>query len=109
MSLMHFNDLGPAKDDPSSFNLISIDLELANLHIASRTIDFDGYGVDVDGSGVVSVSGSGEPDYRGVAQISTRQRFFTNTFARLPGATSVDGELTRDRGATSEAGLVPIL
>jgi uncharacterized protein involved in outer membrane biogenesis len=94
MRLMHFNDLGPAKDDPSSFNLISTDLLLANLRIASRTIDIDGYGVDVDGSGSVSVSGSDELDYSGVAQITTKQGFFTNTFARLSGATLVDGKLT---------------
>jgi hypothetical protein len=94
MRLAHFNDLGPAKEDPSSFNLISTDLELANLRIASRTIDIDGYGVDVDGSGSVSVSGSDELDYCGVAQITTKQGFFTNTFARLSGATLVDGKLT---------------
>jgi len=94
MRLMHFNDLGPAKDDPSSFNMISTDLELANLHIVSRTIDIDGYGVDVDGSGSVSVSGSDELDYRGVAQITTKQGFFTNAFARLSGATVTDGKLT---------------
>jgi uncharacterized protein involved in outer membrane biogenesis len=94
MRLMHFNDLGPAKDDPSSFNMISTDLELANLHVASKTIDIDGYGVDVDGSGSVSLSGSDELDYSGVAQITTKQGFFTNTFARLSGATLVDGKLT---------------
>jgi uncharacterized protein involved in outer membrane biogenesis len=94
MRLMHFNDLGPAKDDPSSFNLISTDLLLANLRIASKTIDIDGYGVDVDGSGSISVSGSDELDYSGVAQITTKQGFFTNTFARLSGATLVDGKLT---------------
>lgn len=94
MRLMHFNDLGPAKDDPSSFNMISTDLELANLRIASRKIDIDGYGVDVDGSGTVSVSGTDDLDYRGIAQITTRQGFFTNTFARLAGASLVDGKLT---------------
>ena len=94
MRLMHFNDLGPAKNDPSSFNSISTDLELANLRITSKTIDIDGYGVDVDGSGSVSVSGSDELDYTGIAKITTKQGFFTNTFARLAGATVVDGFLT---------------
>ncbi|MCU1340535.1 MAG: hypothetical protein JWO19_6116, partial [Bryobacterales bacterium] len=94
MKLMHFNDLGPAKADPSSFNLISTDLQLANLRIVSTKIDIDGYGVDIDGSGSVSVSGSDQLDYSGVAQITTKQGFFTNTFARLSGATLVDGKLT---------------
>src|SRR6266446_6506244 len=94
MKLMHFNDLGPAKDDPASFNLISTDLQLANLRIASTKIDVDGYGVDIDGSGSVSVSGSDELDYRGIAQITTKQGFFTNTFGRLAGGKLVDGKLT---------------
>src|SRR5262249_9058434 len=48
MKLIHFNNLGPAQDNPSSFSKISTDLELANLKITSKVIDIDGYGVDVD-------------------------------------------------------------
>src|SRR6266478_1441381 len=94
MKLMHFNDLGPAKDDPASFNLISTDLQLASLRIASTKIDVDGYGVDIDGSGSVSVSGSDELDYHGIAQITTKQGFFTNAFGRMSGGRLVDGKLT---------------
>jgi uncharacterized protein involved in outer membrane biogenesis len=93
MKLAHFNDLGPAKDDPSSFKLITIDLELGNQRISSTAIDIDGYGVDVDGSGSVSVSGSDELNYRGLAEITTKKGFFTNTVARLSGATLKDGKL----------------
>ena len=93
MKLAHFNDLGPAKNDPSSFNLITSDLELADQRISSRVIDIDGYGVDVDGSGSVSVSGSDELNYQGLAEITTMQGFFTNTIARLSGATLKDGKL----------------
>ncbi len=93
MQLAHFNDLGPAKNDPSSFNLITTDLELANQRISSRVIDIDGYGVDVDGSGSVSVSGSDVLDYRGLAEITTKESFFTNTVARFSGATLKDGKL----------------
>jgi uncharacterized protein involved in outer membrane biogenesis len=93
MKLAHFNDLGPAKENPASFNLISTDLELANLRISSKTIDIDGYGVDVDGSGSVSISGSDELNYQGVAAITTKQGFFTNTFARFEGATVKDGKI----------------
>jgi uncharacterized protein involved in outer membrane biogenesis len=94
MRLVHFNDLGPAKDDPASFNMITTDVELAEQRIVSKAIDIDGYGVDVDGSGSVSVSGSDELSYQGVAQITTKQGFFTNTFARMAGATMKDGKLT---------------
>jgi uncharacterized protein involved in outer membrane biogenesis len=93
MKLAHFNDLGPAKNDPSAFNLITTDLELDNQRISSKVIDIDGYGVDVDGSGSVSVSGSDNLDYRGLAEITTKESFFTNTMARLSGAALVDGKL----------------
>jgi uncharacterized protein involved in outer membrane biogenesis len=93
MKLAHFNDLGPAKNDPSAFNLITTDLELDNQRISSRVIDIDGYGVDVDGSGSVSVSGSDQLNYRGLAEITTKESFFTNTVARLSGATLKDGKL----------------
>jgi uncharacterized protein involved in outer membrane biogenesis len=94
MRLVRFNDLGPAKEHPSSFNFISTNLELANLRILSKVIDIDGYGVDIDGSGSINVDGSNELDYQGVAQITTKQGFFTNTFARLSGAALKDGKLT---------------
>jgi hypothetical protein len=93
MKLAHFNDLGPAEDDPSSFKLITTDLELGNQRISSRAIDIDGYGVDVDGSGSVSVSGSEELSYRGLAEITTKEGFLTNTLARLSGASLKDGKL----------------
>jgi len=94
MKLAHFNNLGPAKENPASFSFISTDLELENLRITSKVIDIDGYGVDVDGSGSVSVSGSDDLNYWGVATITTKQGFFTNTFARFEGAKLVDGKLT---------------
>jgi uncharacterized protein involved in outer membrane biogenesis len=94
MKLAHFNDLGPAKENPSSFKSISADLELANQQISSKAIDIDGYGVDVDGSGSVSVSGSDELNYQGVAAITTKQGFVTNMFGRLEGAKLVDGKLS---------------
>ena len=93
MKLAHFNDLGPAKNDPSSFKLMTSDLELDNQRILSKVIDLDGYGVDVDGSGSVSVSGSDELNYRGLAEITTKESFFTNAVARLSGASLKDGKL----------------
>jgi uncharacterized protein involved in outer membrane biogenesis len=94
MKLAHFNDLGPAKENPSSFSSISSDLQLENLRITSKLIDIDGYGVDVDGSGSISVSGSDDLNYQGVATITTKQGFLTNTFARFAGAKLIDGKLT---------------
>jgi uncharacterized protein involved in outer membrane biogenesis len=93
MKLAHFNDLGPAKNDPSTFNLITTDLELADQRISSKVIDIDGYGVDVDGSGSVSVSGSDDLNYRGLAEITSKQSFLTNAVARFSGAALKDGKL----------------
>ncbi len=93
MKLLHFNDLGPAKNDPSAFKLIRADVELQNLRLSSRVVDIDGYGVDVDGAGSVSVSGSNELNYHGWATITTEQGFFTNLTARLSGATLHEGRL----------------
>ena len=94
MKLVHYNDLGAAKDDPSSFNLVTTDLELDHDRISSKVIDVDGYGVDVDGSGTVSISGSDELNYHGVAEILSRQGFVTNLFAQLSGGTLKDGKLS---------------
>lgn len=94
MKLAHFNDLGPAKENPDSFSSISTELELANQRITSHTIDIDGYGVDVDGSGSVSVSGSDDLNYQGVASITTKQGFLTSTLARFGGAELKEGKLS---------------
>jgi uncharacterized protein involved in outer membrane biogenesis len=94
MKLAHYNDLGPAKNDPSSFNFVSTDLELDHERISSKVIDIDGYGVDLDGSGSVSISGSDELNYHGVAEIVSKQGFVTNLFARLAGGTLKDGKLS---------------
>ena len=94
MKLAHYNDLGPAENDPSSFNFVSTDLELDRELISSKVIDIDGYGVDLDGSGSVSLSGSDALNYQGVAEIVSKQGFVTNLFARLAGGTLKDGKLS---------------
>ena len=94
MKLAHYNDLGPARNDPSSFKSVSTDLELDHQRISSKVIDIDGYGVDVDASGSVSVSGSDELSYQGVAQIVSKQGFMTNLLGRLAGGTVQDGKLS---------------
>jgi uncharacterized protein involved in outer membrane biogenesis len=92
--LAAFNDQGPGKAHPTSFASISADLQLANLWISSKVVDVDGFGLDVDGSGRVSVSGSDELNYRGIATITTKQGFWTSMFGRLGGATVKNGILS---------------
>jgi uncharacterized protein YhdP len=87
MKLARFNDLGPAAQNPDSFSSISADLEVANQRISSRQINIVGYGVNAQCSGSLNVTGAGSLDYQGVAEILATQGFFTNTLARLSGAT----------------------
>ena len=94
MKLAHYNDLGPAKNDPSSFKMVSTDLELDHELLSSKAIDIDGYGVDLDGSGSVSLSGSDELNYEGIAQIVFEHGFVTNLIARMEGNVIKDGKLS---------------
>ena len=94
MRLAHFNDLGPAAQNPDSFSSISADMTLANQRISSRQIDIVGYGVDAQASGSLSVTGADSLDYQGVAEILAKQGFFTNTMAKLSGATLKNGKLS---------------
>jgi len=94
MKLARLNDLGPAAQNPDSFSSISADLEMANQRISSRQINIVGYGVNAQCSGSLNVTGAGSLDYRGVAEILAKQGFFTNTMARLSGATSKNRRLS---------------
>ena len=94
MKLARFNDLGRAAQNPDSFSSISTDLALVNQRISSREIHIVGYGVNVQGSGSIIVTGADNLDYQGVAEILAKQGFFTNTLARLSGATLKNGLLS---------------
>jgi uncharacterized protein involved in outer membrane biogenesis len=94
MRLAHFNNLGPAAQNPDSFSSISADLEVAHQRISSRQINIVGYGVNAQCSGSLNVAGAGSLDYRGVAEILAKQGFFTNTMAKLAGATSKNRKLS---------------
>jgi len=94
MKLARFNNLGPATQKPDSFSSLSADLEMAHQRISSRQINIVGYGVNAQCSGSLDVTGAGSLDYQGVAEILSKQGFFTNTMARLYGATSNNGKLS---------------
>ena len=94
MKLARFNNLGPAAQNPDSFSSISADLEVANQRISSRQINIVGYGVNAQCSGSLKVTGAGSVDYQGVAEIIAKQGFFTNSLAKLYGATSKNHRLS---------------
>ncbi|MHB1935046.1 MAG: AsmA family protein [Acidobacteriaceae bacterium] len=78
---------------PAAFSTAAGDVELRNQRMYSKRIGIDFYGIVVDGTGSMSLTG-GPVDYRGSATIEKKQGFFTNTFARwFKGADEKDGRL----------------
>ncbi|HTU50999.1 MAG TPA: AsmA family protein [Acidobacteriaceae bacterium] len=77
----------------SAFSTFGGDMELKNHRIYSKRVAVDFYGIDVDGTGSMSLIG-GPLNYRGSATIEKKQGLFTTTFARLfKGAKKKDGRL----------------
>ena len=86
--------LGPANGDPSSFSSISADFNIADEKLSSAKIALAGNGVDVDGSGYMSMAGEGSLNYQGVAKVAAGSSPLTNVLMGLSGATMADGKLT---------------
>ena len=78
MKMTRFRDPGSASRAPSSFSSFSADMNLANRRISSHQIDIAFYGIDVQCSGSLGVTGGGGLDYKGVASVLNSQGFFTN-------------------------------
>jgi hypothetical protein len=92
--LARLSKLGPASGDPSSFSSLSADFNIAEQKITSNKITLLGNGVDVDGSGTLSVAGAGSLDYQGVASIVAGESAVSNLLAGLSGAKLENGKLT---------------
>ena len=68
-------------------------MELKNHRMYSKRVAVDFYGMEVDGTGSMSLTG-GPVNYRGSATIEKKQGFFTTTFARwFKHAKEKDGRL----------------
>jgi uncharacterized protein involved in outer membrane biogenesis len=94
MMLARFSKLGAAEGDPSSFQSMSADLNIADGKIRSEKIAIVGNGVDVDGAGVLALAGDGSLAYDGIAKLLAGQNPITNILGGLSGATYADGKLT---------------
>ena len=95
IKMTRFRDPGSASRAPSSFSLFSGDMNLANGRIFSHQINIDFYGIDVQCSGSLGVTGGGEGmEYQGVASVLNSQGFFTNMMARMSGAKLEKGKLS---------------
>jgi len=94
IKMTRFRDPGSASRPPSSFSTFSADMNLANRRISSHQIDIAFYGIDVQCSGSLGVTGGGGLDYKGVASVLNSQGFFTNMMARMSGAKLEKGKLS---------------
>jgi uncharacterized protein involved in outer membrane biogenesis len=92
--LARLSNLGPASGDPSSFQSMSADLNIAEGKITSNKVIIVGNGVDVDGAGSMALAGAGSLAYEGLAKIAAGQSPVTGLLAGLSGATFADGKLT---------------
>jgi len=92
--LARMASLGPANGDPSSFSSISADFNIADEKLSSNKIALAGNGVDVDGSGHMTMAGEGSLDYQGEAKVAAGSSPLTNVLAGLSGAKLADGKLT---------------
>jgi uncharacterized protein involved in outer membrane biogenesis len=77
-----FRTTAAAGKPPSAFSTFGGDMELKNQRMYSKRVAVDFYGIDVDGTGSMSLAG-GSVKYRGTATIEKQQGFVTTTFARL--------------------------
>lgn len=88
-----FRTKDAAGKPPSAFSAFAGDMELKNRRMYSKRIAVDFYGIHVDGTGSMSLTG-GPVNYRGTATIEKNQGFFTNIFARwFKGAKEQNGRL----------------
>ena len=65
--------VGPANGDPSSFSSLSTDFRIADARLTNDKISLVGNGVDVDGSGSMTMAGDGSLDYQGDASLAAER------------------------------------
>jgi AsmA protein len=94
MMLARLSRLGPASGDPSSFQSMSADLNIADGKVASNKVVIVANGVDIDGAGVMALAGAGSLAYEGIAKLAAGENPLTNLLGGLSGATYADGKLT---------------
>ena len=69
-TLAKLANVGPANGDPSSFSSLSTDFRIADARLSNNKISLVGNGVDVDGSGSMTMAGEGSLDYQGDASLA---------------------------------------
>jgi uncharacterized protein involved in outer membrane biogenesis len=93
-SLAKLASVGPANGDPSSFSSLSADFHIADGKLSSNKISMVGNGVDVDGSGNMSMAGEGTLDYQGDASLAAGNNPLAGVMAGLGGGKVENGKIT---------------
>ena len=94
-ALAKIANVGPASGDPSSFSSLSADFHIADSRLTSNKIDLVGNGVDVNGSGNMTMAGEGSLDYTGEASLaaSNSTNPLANVLGGLTGAKIENGKM----------------
>ena len=94
-SLAKMANVGPANGDPSSFSSISTDFRIANARLSNNKITVVGNGVNVDGSGSMTMAGDGTLDYQGDASLlASGSNPLGTVLGGLAGAKFANGKMT---------------
>ena len=93
--LVKMANVGPANGDPSSFSSMSTDFRIADARLSSNKIALVGNGVDVDGSGSMTMAGEGSLDYQGNASLAASgNNPLATVLGGLAGAKFANGKMT---------------
>jgi len=94
-SLARIANVGPANGDPSSFSSLSTDFRIADARLSSDKIALVGNGVEVDGSGSLTMAGEGSLDYQGDASLAASgSNPLATLLGGLAGAQFANGKMT---------------
>ncbi len=94
-TLAKMASVGPANGDPSSFSSLSTDFRIADARLTNNKITLVGNGIDVDGSGSMTMAGEGSLDYQGDASlIAAGSNPLSTVLGGLAGAKFANGKMT---------------
>jgi uncharacterized protein involved in outer membrane biogenesis len=74
LRLVRIASVGPTNGDPSSFTSLSADFQIADGRLSSKRIILVGNGVEVDGSGNLTMADEGSLDYQAEASVAADEK-----------------------------------
>jgi len=93
-ALAKLASVGPTNGDPSSFSSLSTNFHIADARLTNDKISMVGNGVDVDGTGSMTMAGDGSLDYQGDASLaSSGTNPLATVLGGLAGAKFADGKM----------------